>query len=124
VLPEGDPATELCCCECAGRAGAREARRWSRGSFLAAALDCPADGWSGSGAGEIRLNPGWAKIATSASPAAAVSPSRAKLMLRIRSGKPSPAKLGSRSAESSLLWRMECTSSCIGSASGLEEALD
>lgn len=108
----------------AGRAGAREAERRSSGSFLAAAIDCPADGWSGSGAGEIRLNPGWAKIATSASPAAAVSPSRAKLMLRIRSGKPSPARLGSRSAESSLLWRLECTSSYIGTASGLKKGLD
>ena len=37
-------------------------------------------------------------------------------MLRIRSVKPSPAKLGSRSAQSSLLWKMECTSSCIGRA--------
>lgn len=36
-------------------------------------------------------------------------------MLRIRSGRPVPAKLGSRKEESSLLWNAWRTDSCIGS---------
>jgi hypothetical protein len=85
---------------------------------LAFAIDSPIEGSAGRGAGEIRLKPGWAKIATRARPAAAVSPSRAKLVLRIRSASPLPATLDRRRVEISLLWR-ESTSSFIGIASPL-----
>jgi hypothetical protein len=61
-------------------------------------------GSDGNGAGSRREDPGWAKIATRASPAAAVRPRSAKAVLRIRSGSPRPAKLGRRSEASGLLW--------------------
>lgn len=69
-------------------------------------------GSSGNGAGESRGKLSWAKIATSAKALAAVSPRKAKAVLRILSGKPLPAKLGSR-RESSLLWWLEFTTCCI-----------
>jgi len=46
------------------------------------------EGPLGIGAGESRWNPGWAKRATMARPAAAVSPRKAKAVLRMRSGRP------------------------------------
>jgi hypothetical protein len=97
-----------------GRAGATVAGWRPSFTFSAPAIDSSNDGSAGSGTGESSGQPGWAKIATSARPAAAVSPSKAKVVLRIRSGNPSPAKLGGRRAETSLLWRRELTCSCIG----------
>lgn len=116
--PDGAPEAELspfARSAGAGRAETRATGLWPSGSFLAFPIDSPIEGSSGRGAGEIRLKPGWAKIATRARPAAAVNPSRAKLVLRIRSVSPLPAKLGRRRAEISLRWR-ESTSSFIGIA--------
>lgn len=59
-------------------------------------------GSSGNGAGESRGKLSWAKIATNAKALAAVNPRKAKAVLRILSGRPLPATLGSRK-EGSLL---------------------
>src|SRR4051812_36630028 len=93
-------------------------------AFSASAIDSLREGWSGSGAGVSSGKPGWAKIATRARPPAAVKPRRAKVVLRIRSGRPSPAKLGNRSQASRRLWKLECTRSCIGTGSLLRKRLD
>lgn len=108
----GDPVAGVeACGECKEAAGTKAAEPWSRVTFSAPATDSLRVGSSGSGAGSSSGKPGWAKSATRASPAAAVSPRRAKAVLRIRSVKPAPAKLGSRTEERSLLWSIQCTSS-------------
>lgn len=56
------------------------------------------EGPLGSGAGSRSGKPSWAKIATRASPPAAINPMKAKTVVRIRSVQPRPAKLGRRSA--------------------------
>jgi hypothetical protein len=72
------------------------------------------EGSLGSGAGESSGKLSWAKTATRARPEAAVSPRKAKTVLRIRSGRPCPARLGSRNEARSLLWKRWRTTSCIG----------
>jgi hypothetical protein len=59
----------------------------------------------GSGSGERSGKPSCAKVATTTNPAAAVSPRNAKTVLRMRSGKPWPAKLGSRIEARALMWK-------------------
>ena len=73
------------------------------------------EGSLGMGAGVSSGKPSWAKNATSARPAAAVRPRKAKAVLRIRSGNPLPATLESRRNERSLVWKVGRTSSCIDS---------
>lgn len=90
-------------------------RRSCSGTASATALS--RSGSLGRGDGDRSGKPSWAKIATIARAAAAVSPSNAKAVLRIRSGRPFPAKLGSRSDERSLLLKLECTSTSIGRSS-------
>ena len=87
-------------------------------TLSASPTDCSTAGSSGSGTGSSSGKPGWAKIATSARPAAAVSPSRAKPVARIRSVMPCPNRLDSRSEGICAYRRMECTSSWIGISAG------
>jgi hypothetical protein len=81
---------------------------------LASATALNREGSLGSGACSRSGKPSWAKIATRASPAAAVSPMKAKIVVRIRSGQPCPAKLGNRGDKIGLRGRLEGTASCIG----------
>lgn len=79
----------------------------------ACALPIEVEGSLGSGAGESRCSCGAAKIAIRASPAAAIRPRKAKVVARIRSMRLPPAKFGTRRAEGSLMWNLDCTTSFI-----------
>lgn len=106
------PALLLAATEAAGAmaiTGGFEARAGA--TFSAPAIDSPAEGSSGSGAGLSRGKPGRAKIATNAKLAAAVSPRRAKPVARIRSVIPCPARLDHRTERRRACRRIEFTSS-------------